>query len=241
MANQPREPEVQEAEFGPWKVTTIKSHILKSDGPERKKFEAELELPQIPEMIFANNTLRLSHQSGFVLHFNALDALRRVDAHNDHLKVAASKTWQEARAECEHIKKVIKPYDWTFTTDYKGTLDIQPGCEMKVSETTERIDIEKLKRRENIGFYSDVVLFEDELSDNGCSILSVKIISWNYLIREYTSKDEMTRNLKLPSHILTDPNEVSKYLKVKNEICEKLEFPESREQNTNYLQPETSR
>lgn len=37
MANQPREPEVQEAEFGPWKVTTIKSHILKSDGPERKK------------------------------------------------------------------------------------------------------------------------------------------------------------------------------------------------------------
>ena len=34
-----------------------------------------------------------------------------------------------------------------------------------------------LKKRENICFYDDVVLYEDELSDNGCSVLSVKIVS----------------------------------------------------------------
>lgn len=26
------------------------------------------------------------------------------------------------RTDGEHSKEVIKPYDWTFTTDYKGTL-----------------------------------------------------------------------------------------------------------------------
>ena len=26
------------------------------------------------------------------------------------------------RADCEYIKKVVKPFDWTFTTNYKGTL-----------------------------------------------------------------------------------------------------------------------
>lgn len=26
------------------------------------------------------------------------------------------------RSETEHTKEVVKPYDWTYTTDYKGTL-----------------------------------------------------------------------------------------------------------------------
>ena len=47
----------------------------------------------------------------------------------------------------------------------------------QVLETTERIDIEKLKQRERICFYDDIMLFEDELSDNGCSVLSVKVVS----------------------------------------------------------------
>jgi len=46
-----------------------------------------------------------------------------------------------------------------------------------VSETTERIDLEKLKVREKIHFYADILLFEDELADNGSSMLSVKIVS----------------------------------------------------------------
>jgi type 2A phosphatase activator TIP41 len=47
---------------------------------------------------------------------------------------------------------------------------------IQVSETTERIDIEKLKQREQIHFYDNIMLFEDELSDNGTSVLNVKIV-----------------------------------------------------------------
>ena len=43
--------------------------------------------------------------------------------------------------------------------------------------TTEKIDVEKLKVRDKINFYADVLLFEDELSDNGCSVLRAKIVS----------------------------------------------------------------
>ena len=51
-------------------------------------------------MVFADNVLRLEHSDGFGLEFNALDALKRVDAHNDVLKVAATKVWREARLVC---------------------------------------------------------------------------------------------------------------------------------------------
>ena len=47
----------------------------------------------------------------------------------------------------------------------------------QVTQTTERINLEKLKQRERITFYDDIMLFEDELSDNGCSVLNVKIVS----------------------------------------------------------------
>jgi len=46
----------------------------------------------------------------------------------------------------------------------------------KVEANDERIDTERLKVRDKIGFYSDVMLFEDELHDSGCSVLSVKIV-----------------------------------------------------------------
>lgn len=50
-------------------------------------------------------------------------------------------------------------------------------CVTQVSPTTERIDLEKLKAREQIMFFEDVLLFEDELHDHGVSMISVKIVS----------------------------------------------------------------
>ena len=61
------------------------------------RFEAQLELPQVPEMVFADNILRVEHMAGFGIEFNALDALKCVDAHHDSVKVAASQAWREAR------------------------------------------------------------------------------------------------------------------------------------------------
>lgn len=48
-------------------------------------------------MIFADNVLRVVHSDGYGIEFNALDALKRVDAHHDPLKVAVSQAWREAR------------------------------------------------------------------------------------------------------------------------------------------------
>lgn len=48
---------------------------------------------------------------------------------------------------------------------------------MQVEETTERIDYSRLKQQEKIYFYDDVILYEDELADNGTALLSAKIVS----------------------------------------------------------------
>jgi len=50
-------------------------------------------------------------------------------------------------------------------------------CLLQVQHSQERIDIERLKVRDKILFYADVELYEDELHDCGCSMLSVKIVS----------------------------------------------------------------
>ncbi|XP_067350702.1 TIP41-like protein isoform X3 [Channa argus] len=78
------------------------------------------------------------------------------------------------RVDSEHPKEVVRPYDWTYTTDYRGTL-IGESLQIKVKETAERINMEKLKAREQIMFFDEVLLFEDELHDHGVSVISVKI------------------------------------------------------------------
>lgn len=50
----------------------------------------------------------------------------------------------------------------------------------QIVPTTDRIDLEKLKKREKILFYQDILLFEDELADNGTSMMNVKIVSLKF-------------------------------------------------------------
>lgn len=188
------EDHVREENFisGLWNIIVRKSHILPSrcntpsecNSKEEDvlskclckfcQYNKELDLPQLPEMSFASNALIIEHSDGFGIAFNALDALRLVDNKNDLMKVAIAEAWQEARMENSRIKEVIKPFDWTYTTEYKGTL-LGEDVKLKLSETAERIDIEKLKVKEKILFYEDIILFEDELADNGTAQCSVKI------------------------------------------------------------------
>jgi type 2A phosphatase activator TIP41 len=65
---------------------------------------------------------------------------------------------------------VIKPFDWSYTTDYKGTVS-GPAF----GPTEERLPIHLLKIPDPILFFASVDLFEDELADNGMSLLTVKI------------------------------------------------------------------
>ena len=72
----------------------------------------------------------------------------------------------------EGITEVVKPFDWSYSTDYKGTLhSASPSFET----TTTPIPIELLKRPDPILFFDEVVLYEDEMADNGITMNSCKI------------------------------------------------------------------
>ncbi|KAJ3057618.1 hypothetical protein HK102_011012, partial [Quaeritorhiza haematococci] len=73
----------------------------------------------------------------------------------------------------EKIKDVVKPYDWTFSTEYAGTVESDSSHQFE--PTDEGPDIERLKLPEPILFYDQLVLFEDELADNGTAILNVRV------------------------------------------------------------------
>ena len=128
-------------------------------------------------MLFADNVLRLKHKNGFGLEFNAYDALKLVDPNADLIKVSVAKEWKESRADCEFIDKMIHPFDWTFTNSYKGSLigNKETNKEIVEVKTDQTININKLKIPEEIKFYNDICLFEDELSDHGTAFLNVKI------------------------------------------------------------------
>ena len=82
--------------------------------------ENNIDLPHLPDMLFAHNYLSLKHKNGFGLEFNPYDSLKLVDPKADLIKVSVAKEWKESRNECEFIDKLVKPFDWTFTTTYKG-------------------------------------------------------------------------------------------------------------------------
>lgn len=220
--------------FEQWTITTRKGIIMQSKCTCRHPNDSSEEsittenkelcsickfhqaLPQInnmPDMVFNNNVLRLEHFSGVGLEFSALDALKMVEDVKDPLQVAVAGGWQSARADFPFARKIVKPFDWTFTTPYRGTLlhgkskakseivpksstersvegvgpnsdkdrpNAEPGANgpdtcLEVETTEERIDVNKLKVREEILFYDDITLYEDELADHGSAQYSVKV------------------------------------------------------------------
>ena len=127
-----------------------------------------------PEMIFGDNYVTIEHPSSrWGIKFDAFGALDRVDKTGEtRLKVAYSKEWQQSREDQHDIKEVIKPFDWSYSTDYTG--DLAPGS-TDFRSTTTPIPLELLKRPDPILFFDDVILYEDELADNGITMLSCKI------------------------------------------------------------------
>ncbi|RDW59654.1 TOR signaling pathway protein TipA-like protein [Coleophoma cylindrospora] len=155
-----------------FKISARKLPISKS-GPIDKMTE-KLGIP-VPEMIFGDNMVSIEHlESGWHLEFNAFDALDRVDKTDKNmLKVAYSSEWTKSRENThDGIKEVVKPFDWSYSTDYKGT--IVRGKDFTEDES-EPIPIALLKRQDPILFFEEVVLYESELDDNGVSILSCKL------------------------------------------------------------------
>ncbi|KOB74134.1 TIP41-like protein, partial [Operophtera brumata] len=168
-------------EFGPWHISYDVSCILPSVCStkvvcERNDdqfcqfciYSKELSIPHFPDMVFPNNILKLTHKNGAQICFNPLDALKCVSSTVKAIEVSCAEAWQETRPDADKIKK---SFDWTFSTNYKGTL-----TDSIVEEPTdEPINFDLLKKKDQILFYHDLTLFEDELHDHGISKLSVKI------------------------------------------------------------------
>lgn len=163
-----------------WSIYTMKGPILLSselDYLNSNRFEFPL-----PEMIFGNNHVRIvNDKTDFAIEFNTLDALDSLSENSD-FKVSYHKEWLSTRpkanvsaqnedsSSAQSDLESVKPYDWTYLTNYKGT--ITNGGFQK---TDEKIPLEKLLRPDPILFFDELILFEDELGDNGISMLSTKV------------------------------------------------------------------
>lgn len=131
----------------------------------------------IPEMIFGDNFVAIQHaSSGWGIRFDAFGALDNVDKTGEkRLKVAYSQEWHKSRENAHDFKELeeVKPFDWSYTPqDYRGTMSLSSPA---WKETHAEIPVELLKRPDPILFFDDVILYEDELADNGIAMLSVKI------------------------------------------------------------------
>ncbi|KAK4989402.1 Tap42 interacting protein [Elasticomyces elasticus] len=153
--------------------------ILKAEPIEA--MNERLGIP-IPEMIFGDNFVVIENiKTGWTLEFNANDALDLVSKTADGmLQVAYSEEWKRDRQHHhEGIKEVVKPFDWSYSTDYKGTTHAASAEDKAfwtpTDENTTPIRIDLLSRPEPILFYDEVMLYEDELADNGIAMLSCKI------------------------------------------------------------------
>ncbi|KAF7255843.1 hypothetical protein EG68_10633 [Paragonimus skrjabini miyazakii] len=187
------DPKISEYYMDDWHISVTEHHILKSRGIERENFEHQLRLPNVPEMIFDKNCISVTfhgtHQLASGIHFTALDALKLVDAEHitlevclcivppsrsiylfKYFQVPIANNWRQARIGAEEQVDHPKPYDWTFTTPYTGTLT----GSWSVQPHKEGLDLTLLQRRDPILFYAETMLFEDELGDNGVAMLSVR-------------------------------------------------------------------
>jgi type 2A phosphatase activator TIP41 len=160
---------------GCFRIATRKLPISKA-GPIDTLTE-RLGIP-VPEMIFGDNLVSVAHApTGWTIAFTAEAALDAVDKTGERmLKVAYARDWESTReGTTRKIKEVVKPYDWSYSTDYAG--DVEPGRDSSrtLQRTEKKIPIELLKRRDPILFFDEVVLYESELDDNGISIYSAKL------------------------------------------------------------------
>ena len=155
-----------------FRISTRKLPISKSAAIDA--LEKKLGIP-VPEMIFGDNLVSITHTpSNWTLSFNTQDALDAVDKTDKHmLRVAYARDWESTREETtQNIKEVVKPYDWSYSTAYAGSV-ADGGAAF--APTEKQIPIELLKRRDPILFFDEVVLYESELDDNGISLYSAKL------------------------------------------------------------------
>ncbi|OMO73969.1 TIP41-like protein [Corchorus capsularis] len=189
-----------------WEIESRKGSILNSSA--REQWEKDLQTSHLPEMIFGESRLVLKHVgSGAKIHFNAFDALAGWKQEGlPPVEVPAAAKW---KFRCKPSQQVILDYDYTFTTPYCGSEMVELDADKHGSggssgihweDCKEQIDVAALALKEPILFYDEVVLYEDELADNGVSLLTVKVrvmpSSWFLLLRFWLRVDGVLMRLR---------------------------------------------
>ncbi|XP_058769540.1 TIP41-like protein [Vicia villosa] len=192
-----------------WSIESRRNSILNSSSVQ--EWEKKLVTSHLPEMVFGENALILKHSnSGTKIHFNAFDALCGWKQEAlPPVEVPAAAKW---KFRSKPFEEIILDYDYTFTTPYCGSGAIEIDKDLngrKISEETgnlrwedckEQIDLVALASKEPILFYDEVVLYEDELADNGVSLLTVKVrvmpSSWFLLLQFWLRVDGVLIRLR---------------------------------------------
>ncbi|XP_057864826.1 TIP41-like protein isoform X2 [Cryptomeria japonica] len=180
---------------------------------KRYKWEKKIDTAHLPEMVFGESWLDLIHEeTGIRIHFNAFDALLGwKEEALPPVEVPAAAQW---KFRSKPSQQVILDYDYTFTTPYAGSEVLEPSrtqVEMEVTpketnqtlrwvECEDCINLVALQSKDPILFYDEVVLYEDELADNGVSLLTVKIrvmpTCWFLLLRFWLRVDGVLMRLR---------------------------------------------
>ncbi|XAR72947.1 hypothetical protein NMG60_11019762 [Bertholletia excelsa] len=191
-----------------WEIESQRRPILNSI--QLQQWEHQLQTSHLPEMVFGDSSLVLKHvNSGTKIHFNAFDALRGWKQEAlPPVEVPAAVKW---KFRSKPFQEVILDYDYTFTTPYSGSETSEINEEHGVStegtnfglrweHCEEQIDMVALALKEPILFYDEIILYEDELADNGISLLTVKVrvmpTSWFLLLRFWLRVDGVLMRLR---------------------------------------------
>ncbi|XP_073127341.1 TIP41-like protein [Henckelia pumila] len=192
-----------------WEIESFKRSILSSSLAQQ--WEEKLQTSHLPEMVFGESSLVLKHvNSGIKIYFNAFDALCGWKQEAlPPVEVPAAAQWKFRNKPTD---QVILDYDYTFTTPYCGStgIEMNPETGRRASEENnrslhwkdcqEQIDMVALAAKEPILFYDEIVLYEDELADNGISLLTVKVrvmpSGWFLLLRFWLRVDGVLMRLR---------------------------------------------
>lgn len=171
-----------------WVFTTHQS-LLGSEA-EIAEAEAECGIHPSPEMFFVKSSVTVSNKEReFKLVFDPVSALRHcrlsssdkdIFAVSDlpRLKVRVAPLWEKSRSQLSNvlgdIREVILDHDWTFTTNYLGDTTSTPSQSKMHSDEFLPVPL-LVDQGIPILFYGEVVFWEDELHDNGCSKYSIRL------------------------------------------------------------------
>jgi type 2A phosphatase activator TIP41 len=172
---------------GEWRVEEISGPIATRQVVD--EMTGRLGIP-MPTMLFDRNQLILANQ-GISVWWRTEEALSGVSLNPPDFAVRGSKEWQESRMDhVEILERTISPFDWTFSSHYHGRIfyNGKECAAQQVGSDHTVVDYARLRdRAEPILYFKELILYEDELADNGLTRFSIKLrmmpTCWFALVR----------------------------------------------------------